>query len=277
MGDASLATAYCNEGRNVETVKIKGKVEPACYSVSFDITPRVEYRIEDQDIDIHCEIGIANSDVLVTCRVSRWDSDVLTGIVRYIYEWAIAQVNLFTFATGKVLTVHLDRAELPDGSETQIAVDNPRLASLATACRVTDTTSGTQVDMREALTIVLQEPTLMLALNDLCSAINFGSNTLTDCARAVEGLRSALWVTSGTVVSSRNQEWGHFRSQLNLSQAYLQEITNPSRGPRHGSTSFVPGSSLNDVVQRSWIVMNRVLLYRIGGNVPLTAPEHPPL
>lgn len=205
----------------METVKVMGKVLPAFYPLTIPFTPKIAYKMDYLGIDLECETAITNSDVVATCQVSRWESDVLSGIVRYVYEWATAQVNLFAFATGRAFTLYLDHAELPDGSQTSIAIENPGLASLATACRTTVTGDNLELELHDAINVVLGEPTLMLALNDLCTSIHAGSTTLADCARAVEGVRTALWEKSGQTAITRNPEWAYMQSQLNLSQAYL--------------------------------------------------------
>lgn len=55
---------------------------------------------------------------------------------------------------------------------------------------------------------------------------------------------------------------------------YLKYITDHSKAPRHGESSHTPGDITNEVVARSWSVMNRYLEYRkAGGVLPSSLPQ----
>ncbi len=98
------------------TFKVFGNVEPPWFQITFDIEPQVGYRIEEADIDVKSTIAIKQSNLVITCETNRWDEAVLGWLLQYLFDWVGAEIDLFTFASGKVFHVHLDRAEYPDGT-----------------------------------------------------------------------------------------------------------------------------------------------------------------
>lgn len=255
--------------------KVMGKVEPPWVPISFEFQPKVKYRIAEKDIDLECTIAIEQSDVVVTCDVNRWDGDTLAWVLQYIFDWVSAEVDLFTFAAGIVFAVHFDRAEYPDGSAHQLMGTPSDQAALVTAYKVTSTGDSFRGELRDLLPIVVGNPTLMLALRDLASALRYGNNSLTNCGRAIEGLRKALWGKDEAANAELQLAWERLRNTLRVSKDYLQVITDASRGPRHGSSAYIPGPVRCDVLKRAWIVMNRFLAYRLGGDQPLPAGPYP--
>jgi hypothetical protein len=259
------------------TFKVLGKIEPPWIQLTFDIEPQVRYRIDEVALDLSCKISIKQSDVLVTCEASRFDEGTMAWALQYLFDWVSAEVDLFTFASGKVFNVHLDSAEYPDGSIHRLIGTAPDLAALVTACTATSTDDSVHVDIRALLTIIIGSPTLMIALHDLTSALRYGNNSLTNCGRAMEGLRKALWGKDEADDREQQGAWKKLRDTLRVSKPYLQTITNASRGPRHGSTAYIAGNHRQDVLKKSWTVMNRFLQYRLGGDQPLLGSEYPML
>jgi len=115
----------------------------------------------------------------------------------------------------------------------------------------------------------------MIALHDLISSLRYGNNSLTNCARAVEGLRKAMWGRDEGSPDEQKQAWAKLRDNLRLSKDFLQIITDASRGPRHGSSAYISSIVRQDVLKKSWEVMNRFLSYRLGANHPLPEAEYP--
>lgn len=255
------------------TLHILGKIEPEWLKLDFNVTPTVGYQIGE--VNIRCLIDIKGSNIDITCEVSEWTEDLLPQIVGYTFDWVSAEVNIFSFASGKIFEIYLNRAIYPDGKRVNLNNEAPKLAALATACTVKNELGKTHVEILEFLPIVIGNPPLMLALHDLISALRFGQNPLTNCARAVEGMRNALWGRDETDEKDRNLSWEHFRANLRLSKDYLKKITDASRGSRHGSAAYIPVDLVNDVRQRTWIVMNRILIFRKNGNQPLPEKDFP--
>jgi hypothetical protein len=257
------------------TFKIFGKVEPPWYSFDLEFEPQVGYRIEEADIDLKATIAINKSVITVTCETNRWDEAVLGWVLHYVYDWVGAVIDLFTFSAGMVLYFHLDRSEYPDGSDHPLIGKAPDLSAIANACKVTDNQGRVHVDMRDMVKVVVTTPALMLALRDLASAIRYGNNSLTNCGRVIDALRKALWGGDEKDDSERKQAWEKLRNTLRVSQPYLEAITSASTAPRHGSSVYIPSAIRQDVLRGTWTVMNRFLLYRLGGSQPLVEADYP--
>lgn len=257
------------------TFKLLGTVEPTWFQITFDLTPQVGYTIDEASIELSSSISIEKSAVVATCQTNRFDEEVLAWVLPYVFDWVSAEIDLFSFSTGRALTVNIDRVEWPDGSTRFLAGTAPDLATLATACTVTNHGESVRVELRDALRISIAEPTLMLALRDLGASLRYGNSSIVNCARAVEALRKALWGKDDT--AEQTQAWQHFRDTLHLSKEYLKLITDASRGPRHGSSSYISASLRQEVFRRTWVIMNRLLIFRLSGNQPLDEVDYPAL
>jgi len=51
----------------------------------------------------------------------------------------------------------------------------------------------------------------------------------------------------------------------------------PLAKPRHGNRTAIPGSIAKEVVNRTWILFDRFLSWKLGGDQPLADPSFPPL
>jgi hypothetical protein len=69
--------------------------------------------------------------------------------------------------------------------------------------------------------------------------------------------------------------WQKMQHALNISRPYQEEISQKSTDPRHGDKSRVEGETTSEIVERTWVIMNRFLCYRLQQNKPLMAPEFP--
>jgi hypothetical protein len=259
------------------TFRIRGNIEPRWFQITFDFTPEVKYRIDEADIDLTCSITIDKSDVVASCQTNRFDEEVLSWVLPYVFDWTSAEIDLFSFSAGRALSVNIDRVQWPDGSTHLLAPVAPDLAALATACAVTDRNGAIDVQLRDALQLSVTEPTLMLALRDLGASLRFGNNSIVNCARAVDALKQALSVKDEPSAADQSRAWQHLQETLRVSKDYLKLITDASRGPRHGSSRYISSAVRQEIFHRTWVVMNRFLLYRLKGNKPLAEEEHPSL
>lgn len=119
---------------------------------------------------------------------------------------------------------------------------------------------------------VMGDASTRTVLNDLIQALSSSHAVVPSCARAMEGIRSAI--TPGS--DNREKGWPIMRERLNIDRPYLQFITDKSTGPRHGDRSDAIPASLNvEILQRSWEIMNRFLIYKQRGDQRLPILEFP--
>ena len=119
--------------------------------------------------------------------------------------------------------------------------------------------------------LVLSDPPLFQALDDLIVLITLPHHAAVDCARAIEGLRNLVAARGATV----SRSWEQMRNALQLDRSFLQPITDTSTAPRHGDRNFIPGTTVTEIVRRSWIIMDRFLEYQKRGNISLPATDFP--
>jgi hypothetical protein len=200
----------------------------------------------------------------VKCVVNRYDLDLRTHIHKIAYDLARAAVNLVCFSTGLHLSVFFDGLIEPNCTQTAFVVHHPHLAALCTSYVLGETGTATALD--SILQFVLADPQVFLALDDLITGTSHHHLLTVNSARAIEGLRHAMCGS----IADRNQQWTIFRTNLNLSKDYLQLITDSSTSGRHGEGKFIPGNVTEEIIKRSWTIMNRFLEFKKRGSLPLT-------
>lgn len=177
-------------------------------------------------------------------------------------------MDLHCFATGAPLSVILDTAIDPHGQAFTLRVIHPKLAKL---CTVTVSNPGFPgaLALGDVQDIVIREPRLFLALRDLISALTYTDVAVVDCARAIEGLRNIM-----VPDEDREKAWPIFQENLNFDRAYREYVTKRAIAPRHGDRSqWISGEEIDEVLQRSWKIMNRFMEFRRRGNQPLRPPD----
>lgn len=152
----------------------------------------------------------------------------------------------------------------PDGKQTALTPRSEEVAGLCTAFNLDPSYTGP--DNYEAMIrLVVQERALLLALNDLIVPISQFNLATINCARTIEGLRTAM----SPAGYGREEQWEFMRQHLNLTRDYLKFVTSLSTDPRHGNRKAPEAGEQSEVIKRAWVVMNRFLEYRKRGNQQL--------
>jgi hypothetical protein len=217
------------------------------------------------------DLRIVDSVVEVDCTVPTYDpaDSIALPHIRAL-ELARSLVDCLAFVDGIGLTLIFEEVISPAGVVLQLLAHNPALPKLCTAfSKVADTTP--ERTLEAMLRLVMREPPLFLALNDLIVAATIPGQVAVNCGRAIEGLRKLLV----PVDPSRKLGWAALQQNLNIERSYRELITDTSTGPRHGDRTDVPETVAQEVIERSWAIMNRFLEYRKRGNQPLPISEFP--
>jgi hypothetical protein len=180
-----------------------------------------------------------------------------------VFDLAHASVDLVAFCMGYGISIVLDRFFDPSGVETVIVSRDPALPPLVTAVSL-----GGDFDFAHGL--VLTETPLRMAMNDLVRSITFPHVSPVNCARAMDRLRHLIAPNIKEKLA-----WDQMRDALQIDRPYLQFITDNSAKPRHGFPGHVPGTITNEIVRRSWIIMNRYFEYRKRGAAKLPVTDFP--
>jgi hypothetical protein len=241
--------------------KFFGRVLPPPPATSLTLTniPPIHWEESATGLIQDITVSIINSMIAITSNCNR---DDFSEAYMRAFDTATAAVDCYSFANGYGLTVILETVVQPDGLRQQISVHKPELAAMVSAF-----STGDPVALDAALRIVLGDAHVLLALRDLIGAISVSHYGTINCVRAVESLRMSMYPTEKG--DNRNPAWDFMRQNLNLSENYLRFMTKESEGPRHGVRIGTTQVAYHEVINRSWIIMNRFLEFRKRGSQPL--------
>jgi len=172
-------------------------------------------------------------------------------------------VNLVIFTTGLPLRFLINRYH-PNERETLSIVH--QFSDLGKRCNAFGLDS-----LGVAWQLVAKEIRLFQALEDLTAAAIDNDLIAINCARVVEALRQL----SAPGIENRGEQWKQFRNLLNIDLSYLKFITENSKGPRHGNKMNVSPEVNDQILSRTWGVMNRFIAFRMKGNTRLPLSEFP--
>ena len=257
--------------KSMPIVHFKGKVlpyEPTAYHVTVKDLPQVTWHDTYTGQDLKITTRINESIIDIEFDVEKFDVKDTSSLLMRAWDLARAAVDLYSFKVGWGLSVVIDTLVQPDGSTNTIMPKMETLATYSTAIADDPTVNNFDICYR----LLLAEPALFMALNDLIVSITLPHHASVNCARVIEGLRKLI--APGV---ERSKAWPILRTNLNIEQAYLTYVTDVSTAPRHGDRAHIPGPTVIDATTRTWKVMNRFLEFRKRGNQPLPIAEFPVL
>jgi hypothetical protein len=252
-------------------VHCKGRVLPfPAVIMSINDLPPARWEEPGVGLIMNFTVKVVDSEVDVECDMNRYQDDDFGHVHMRAYDLARAAVDIYSFTSGLGLTVYLDTFIKPDGTSLQIFPQYTNLSKLSTAF---DMTAGNTSNNNFGAfwQLVVSEPALFMAMNDLIVSISLPHHASVNCGRAIDGIR-VMMCPPGL---KRSQGWPIVRQSLNLDEAYLLLITDTSTGPRHGDRTFIPGATVTEITERSWVVMDRFLEFRKRGNQPLPLAAFP--
>ncbi len=253
------------------TVYFKGQVLPAFHSVTLG-ERKIKWEATDIGLTMDFTVNIVASVIDIRCDVNRFvDTDLVPLYMRAV-DLSRASVNMTAFASGFGMTVVLHTFVKPDGTFTLLAITNPDLVPLCTAFAINSADQNVNLAFDDVYRLVITEPALFMALDDLIVSITLPHHAPINCARALDGIRNMIAPGLTT-----KQSWEMLRDNLNLSKDYLKLITDTSVAPRHGDRTHIPGPVIMEISKRSWIIMDRLLHFRKRGNQPLPIGDFPEL
>jgi hypothetical protein len=246
------------------TIHFLGRVLPEVVKISVGHKPQLKWEAHDTGLTMEFTNHITDSKIDVECRLNRWTADDFVPAYMRALDLCRASLNVVSFATGWGLTAFLDSLIDPTGKLSPLLCRDDSIPPLCTAFTLT-------AGFDEIHAMVLQSPTLFMALNDLILAITLPHVSSVNCARAIERLKHLI-AAEGVEGS---EAWQQMRNALRIDEPYLKFITTHSVGPRHGSPDHVPGSVTSEVTRRAWTIRNRYFEYRKRGSTRLPVAEFP--
>jgi hypothetical protein len=250
------------------TVKLFGRVLPYGLNVGAE-APELKWKWVEENIEFTFRVKIVNSEITVECDLDKYEERYNAELYKRATDLSRACVNIVSFATGFGLVTLIELMELPDG--TRVAMHRREILP-------PESTSAVSLDPQHAVAfdqvfkLIIQEPPLFIALDDLVKAVTSQHSSAAECGRVVDRIRRIIAPALDGAAA-----WREMHQALNISRPYQEWVSKQSTGTRHGDNTFVPGSISSEVTQRTWTILNRFLEYRKRGNQPLTAPDFPQL
>ncbi len=107
-------------------IRFSGRIIPAAFGVHINDLPVIKWK--DADYEAEMIVKILDDEVHVDCTVAKYDSlDDAYQAYRRAIDFAKATVDLAAFATGKALTVLLEKITEPNGLTRGMAFNFPDL------------------------------------------------------------------------------------------------------------------------------------------------------
>jgi hypothetical protein len=213
----------------------------------------------DENVRARIKYSIAGQAVSCSCELeSEADLETLNVLHLVVFHRIRGLIDAVAFSAGCGVMLVIDECVHPDGARVPIFLRGSILSQLCT------------VPLQRVIDLVEQEPRISKPLHDLIESINDFMDAPLSCQRAIEGI--ARLVSSH---SDRKKRWLALRDNLNLSQPYLQFVTDLSVDPRHGHAGEQSIGQLNEARRRAWIVADRFLHFRDKGNDKLPVSEFP--
>jgi hypothetical protein len=252
------------------TVSFIGRVLPTPAQISFTDIPKSSWEWPEEGIKIDFSIRIEQSHVQVDCTIAQYKDEYLVELHRRAFDLARACVNIAAFGTGYGLYLIFEQFIRPDGVVTHLLFTSPPgFVAECTAFKIPAVTTEEKRVLEQILGLVMREPALFMLLNDLIQCLSVAHATPTNCGRVLDGLRKL--VAPGEPRTS----WPTFRDTIHVGEKYTQFISEHSKNPRHGEHVRIDGPTTIEIHQRTWIIMNRFIEYRIRGNQTLPLVEFP--
>lgn len=248
-------------------VAFLGRVLPLCYQINMAHPNPIEWTWQEENLVLRFDMRVEKSYIRIECNLDTYKPEYLAEIHRRSFDIVRSAVNLAAFCSGVGYSVVFEHFVDVSGNQSMFSPQDPSLAALCTSFSLDP--GMAKSPFGKMWDLVVTDPALFQALDDLIVSITLPHHSAVNCARAIEGLRHLI---AGPGASG-SEAWEQMRDALRLDRSFLQLITDTSAAPRHGSRAYISGETTTEIVRRSWIIMDRFLEYRRRGNSPLPAAE----
>lgn len=120
---------------------------------------------------VNATLTITQGLVEIVCESNLFGTENYDGyVILRAHDLARAVVNSYAFAKGLSLSVFLESVIKPDGIKYNIQEHRPDLEPLVT---VLSSGQDGGVDIQNVLPVILTDPTIVVALNDLISSLTY--------------------------------------------------------------------------------------------------------
>jgi hypothetical protein len=250
------------------TLRFTGQILPRCFPINLEAYPIVNMWDAVNSTDLGTmKLSISDSEFTIQVDMFTALTDERTGeAMRSAHDLVEDLLSLLSFQTGRALSLVIEKIHYEDGTIHEVGIEDQSLPKFATALQSDE-------DFTKVVWMVnndRNDRSLSLALRDLAASIDTVYAAPINCARVIETIRN-YFIPPG---QRRKHGWAPMREALNISQQFLERITDAARGPRHGDWPRAP-HFFPPLREMAWQVMNRFLEYRKRGNQLLPDSEFP--
>jgi len=251
--------------------KFRGSINPRSYQLSHKIDWSLITGEKDGKLyELHCKIDIEKSEITIDSKTDANFSlyDHRDAVVSFLGHqlsahgfqnglWLEAEINaVYDYDAKKWLTIdpiHPALEKIQDDLSTQKEFDITQI-----------------LDQKKYIA-------LRYALRDAQLAIKYLDDTGTFCFRAIESIREFFVDQDTDNPADSKNSWIRMNRSLNLSREYTGDISKFALGPRHGSPTLTSRENKMDIVKRTWIVIDRFMIFVNQKETPLNDREYPKL
>jgi hypothetical protein len=183
---------------------------------------------EEQNLVLRFRTKINNSTINVECDIDNYKVEYFTEIHERAFDLARAAANLACFAHGDGVTAVFEFVILPDGAPSTLRLHDPSLPQFCTSYTLDPASSAA---FGAVANIVVTEPPVFAALNDLIESITVPHASTINCGRVIDSIRRLIAPSLDGIPA-----WEAMHRSLNISRPYQEFISKKL----YGSPSWKP-------------------------------------
>lgn len=239
-------------------------MHPRATKISIHEVRVIHYLDPARHLTLNIVPRVINSLIAIDCYFDPLIDNHASIILPVVMRAIRAQVDLVSFMLGAGTLIAIDWMKDHTGVTSTIGFAQRDLASLCTSF-------DQNRNYTELKSMATADQAMSLALSDLVLAQTAPLLVEINCARAIEGIRHII-AGQGTKVKAA---WPIMREALNIDKSYLDLITDNSIPRRHGQLKPVEEDTIQEILRRSWTIMDRFFHYRLQGDTPLSIDRFP--
>jgi hypothetical protein len=122
---------------------------------------------------------------------------------------------------------------------------------------------------KEVAEISLKDPQISRAITQATEALKYPIDTGFFCYRALEALRQTF-IADGVMDNDeiRLKSWKEMGKILKVELSYIELIKNNAGIFRHGKVKNINGADIQEMIDRTWKIIDRFLVYAHNGKKP---------
>ena len=238
-----------------------GKVIPE--RVDFSISmPDLLVKMPDAELEFNMRLSIQKSQISVEVLSEKEIMDIET-LRNYVVDLVTLHTDVFGYINGYGYDIEITSLMRENNKPHIFGVGVPALEE--------DRINRPYKEVGEILLLIYSnsKQNLRLALLDLRLAIKLPKDTPFFCYRAIESLMQYF------NKHDKNKAWDEFRSALNISEDYIKIGIKPlADNIRHGKSPFVSAAARDDILTKTWKIIDRFIVYAKNNEVPLDKSEY---